>query len=188
MSNLNAGVNLARATWLHAVRAAPAATAGSCADFARPEIHCLESARPCRDALTARADCRQPADLGWTSVRSAGDVHGHRRYVAARSPRGAGLLRANAAWSPRGLSHSRRVQAAGARSCTAVRSLGDTPQQLGHRMDRGRPYWEWGLRNLNLYCMRPRGVARGRHAAAAAANRSAPAAHTPGRYLGTYEL
>ena len=42
--------------------------------------------------------------------------------VAARSPRGAGLLRAAPAWSPRGLSHSCRVQAAGARSCTAARS------------------------------------------------------------------
>ena len=60
--------------------------------------------------------------------------------VAARSPRGACLLRANAAWSPRGLSHSRRVQAAGARSCAAARNPGDPPQQLGHRLDRGRPY------------------------------------------------
>ena len=74
--------------------------------------------------------------------------------VAARSPRGAGLLRANAAWSPRGRSHSRRVQAAGARSCTAARSPGDPPQQLGHRLAGPRAVVltpEWALRNLNLY-------------------------------------
>ena len=42
-------------TGLHAVCTPPAATAGSCADSARPELHSLESARPRRRALTARA-------------------------------------------------------------------------------------------------------------------------------------
>ena len=118
-----------------AVRAAPVATAGSSADSARPELHCLESARPCCDALTARVDCRQPADLGWTSARNAGDVRGHRRrprgvravlaYSGLRSP---GV---RAAADTRAESRLAQLAAALPRGVQAVPS-----QQLGHRLDR----------------------------------------------------
>ena len=71
--------------------------------------HCSHS-DPCSDLtmdLTARARTGGSRPT-WAGPLSAWCRRCPRSpAVAARSPRGAGLLRANAAWSPRGRSHSR---------------------------------------------------------------------------------
>ena len=89
--------------------------------------------------------------------------------AAARSPRGARILRAAPAWGPRGRSHSRRVQAGAARSCAAARSPGGPFSAAGPSPGpRAGVLTPRGVGAAkSKFILRPRGVARGGHAAAA---------------------